>query len=91
MSQIRVVSLLGQNYSFRVGVEESALFQQAEVRLKDQVAQAQQRASGSGHQDILVAAALSLAVTASQQAEQLAQSQQRLTALVESLTKRQNS
>lgn len=87
MSQVRVISLLGQNYSFRVGVEESALFQQAEERLQHQVTQAQQRASGSGHQDILVAAALSLAVTVSQQAEQLAQGQQRLAALVDSLTR----
>ena len=90
MSEIRVVSLLGQDYSFRVGAEESALFQQAEERLKEQVAQAQQRKNNSGHQDILVTAALSLAVAVSQQAEQIAQSEQRLAALVDSLTKLQN-
>lgn len=85
MSDVRTLSLLGQDYSFRIPAEEYALFLEAAERLKDEVAQAQQRYGSSGHQNLLVAAALSLAVTLSQQTKSHAQGEQRLKQLIDRL------
>lgn len=85
MSDIQVISLLGQDYSFRIAADEAVLFQQAADLLQQKLAETKTRHHGSGHTELLVATALSLCVPLVQQTEQVRNAEQRLAALVERL------
>ena len=85
MSDIQVISLLGQDYSFRIAADEVALFQQAADLLQQKLAETKARHHGSGHTELLVATALSLCVPLVQQTAQMQDAEQRLAALVDML------
>lgn len=85
MSNVRVVSFLGQDYSFRISESEDQLFQQATELLEQKLNEARQRHAGSDAHQLLVTTALALCVSQVQQTEQLQQTEHRLTALVDRL------
>lgn len=85
MSNVRVVSFLGQDYSFRISESEEILFQQATELLQQKLNESrQQRANSDAHQ-LLVTTALALCVSQIQQTDQLQQAEHRLAALVDRL------
>lgn len=85
MSDIQVISLLGQDYSFRIAADEAVLFQQAADLLLQKLAETRARHQGSGHTELLVATALSLCVPLVRQTAQMQDAEQRLAAMVDML------
>jgi len=85
MSNVRVASFLGREYSFRINEDEDPLFQQAILLLQEKLAESRARYPGSDAQELLLMTALALCVPQIQQTEQLRLTQQRLAALVETL------
>ena len=85
MSDVRVVSFLGQDYSFRIDVNDEQLFQQATALLQRKLNESRQQRSGSDAYQLLITTALGLCVSEIQQTTQLQQAEQRLTALVDRL------
>ncbi|WP_285276097.1 cell division protein ZapA [Halopseudomonas bauzanensis] len=85
MSNVRVVSFLGQEYSFRISENEELLFQQATELLELKLNESRQQRAGSDAHQLLMTTALALCVSQIQQTEQLQQAEHRLTALVDRL------
>ncbi|MEJ6655836.1 MAG: cell division protein ZapA [Pseudomonas sp.] len=85
MSDIQIISLLGQDYSFRIAADEAVLFQQAADLLQQKLAETKARHNGSGHTELLVATALSLCVPLVQRTGELQAAEKRLTAMVDVL------
>ena len=85
MSNVRVVSFLGQDYSFRISENEELLFQHATELLELKLNESRQQRAGSDAHQLLMTTALALCVSQIQQTEQLQQAEHRLTALVDRL------
>lgn len=85
MSNVRVVSILGQDYSFRISESEDALFQQATELLQRKLNESRQQRTGSDAYQLLITTALGLCVAEIQQAEQLQRAEHRLAALIDRL------
>ena len=79
---VRVLKILGRDYSIRASASEEAVLQQAAALLQQRVEENQQRFPAAGSQELLVLTALNLCVPLLEQGEQLRAVQERLAASV---------
>lgn len=79
---VRVLKILGRDYSIRASASEEAVLQQAAALLQQRVDENQQRFPAAGSQELLVLTALNLCVPLLEQGEQLRAVQERLAASV---------
>ncbi|SFQ13742.1 Cell division protein ZapA [Geopseudomonas sagittaria] len=84
---VRVLKILGRDYSVRASASEEAVLQQAAALLQQRVNENQQRFPAAGSQELLVLTALNLCVPLLEQGEQLRAVQERLAASVELISR----
>jgi len=84
---VRVLKILGRDYSVRASASEEAVLQQAAALLQQRVNENQQRFPAAGSQELLVLTALNLCVPLLEQGEQLRAVQERLAASVALITR----
>lgn len=84
---VRVLKILGRDYSIRASASEEAVLQQAAALLQQRVNENQQRFPAAGSQELLVLTALNLCVPLLEQGEQLRAVQERLAASVELISR----
>ncbi|TBU92816.1 cell division protein ZapA [Stutzerimonas kirkiae] len=78
MSDVRVLNILGRDYSIRACAEEEVVLAQAMQLLQVRVQESQQRFPHASHQELLVMTALNLCVPLIQQEQRLAASLERI-------------
>jgi cell division protein ZapA (FtsZ GTPase activity inhibitor) len=79
---VRVLKILGRDYSIRASASEEAVLQQAAALLQQRVNENQLRFPAAGSQELLVLTALNLCVPLLEQDAQLRAVQERLAASV---------
>lgn len=84
---VRVLKILGRDYSIRAAAEEEAALQAATALLQQRIAESQQRFPKATGDELLVLTALNLCVPLLQQGELLNDVHQRLAASVERITR----
>lgn len=77
---VRVLSVLGRDYSIKVSASEDAVLQQAAAMLQERLDENRQRFPKAGNDDLLVLTALNLCVPLLEQGEQLREVERRLAA-----------
>ncbi len=84
---VRVLNILGRDYSIKAPASEEPVLQQAAALLNERLSDNQQRFPGAGIHELLVLTALNLCVPLLRQDEQLREVQERLTASVERISR----
>ncbi|MBV2134535.1 cell division protein ZapA [Pseudomonas sp. MAP12] len=84
---VRVLNILGRDYSIKAPASEERVLQQAAALLNERLDDNQQRFPGAGIHELLVLTALNLCVPLLRQDEQLREVQERLAASVERINR----
>lgn len=79
---VRVLNILGRDYSIKVPASEGAALEQAAALLQQRLDENQLRFPGAGNHELLVLTALNLCVPLLKQDERLREVQERLDACV---------
>ena len=88
---VRILNILGREYSIRASASEEGVLLQAAALLKERLGESQQRFPSADRHELLVLTALNLCVPLLQQGEQLREVQERLSATVELLRRQLRS
>ncbi|EXF45098.1 Cell division protein ZapA [Pseudomonas sp. BAY1663] len=86
-ADVRVLKILGRDYSFRATDSQDALLQDAAALLQEHLAQSQRQFPSATSDKLLVLTALNLCVPLLQHGEQLQDVQRRLAASVERISR----
>lgn len=86
-SGVRVLNILGRDYSIKVSTSEEETLQQAASLLRERLDESQQRFPGAGGHELLVLTALNLCVPLLKQGEQLREAEQRLVATAQRIAR----
>ncbi|MGE4405991.1 cell division protein ZapA [Pseudomonas sp.] len=86
-AEVRVLKILGRDYSFRATHSQDALLQDAAALLQEHLAQSQRQFPSATSDKLLVLTALNLCVPLLQHGEQLQDVQRRLAASVERISR----
>ncbi|MDV7211564.1 Cell division protein ZapA, inhibits GTPase activity of FtsZ [Azotobacter beijerinckii] len=84
---VRVLKILGRDYSIRASASEDRVLQEAAALLQERLAENRQRFPSASKDDLLVLTALNLCVPLLQQGQQLREVEERLAASVEQITR----
>lgn len=84
---VRVLSILGRDYSIKVPASEKLALEQAAALLGERLAESQKRFPAAGNDELLVLTALNLCVPLLQQGEQLRELQSRLAGCAERIAR----
>lgn len=85
---VRVLNILGRDYSIKASPAEEAALQQAAALLKIRVEESRERFPGASSHELLVLTALNLCVPLIEQNRQAIETQARLAALVQRIARR---
>lgn len=84
---VRVLKILGRDYSIKASASEDRVLQEAAALLQERLAENRQRFPSASKDDLLVLTALNLCVPLLQQGQQLREVEERLAASVEQITR----
>ncbi|GAB3390565.1 cell division protein ZapA [Azotobacter armeniacus] len=84
---VRVLTILGRDYSIRASASEGSVLQEAAELLQERLVESQRRFPSASKDDLLVLTALNLCVPLLQQGQQLREVEQRLAACLERITR----